>query len=399
MRFQYSIHYVPGKSLYTADTLSRAPLHEAEEATSCSSTEMEQFVQVITAGLPASTDRLEAFSKAQANDSICSKLIEFCTFGWPPRNQLSRDLKEYWRFQGNLTLSNALLLYQGRIVIPLSMRQETLAKIHHGHQGIPHCRLRVASSVWWAGVTSAIEQFVQACPTCQRLTNLHREPLLSTPLPSYPWERIAADLFELKSSVYLLVADYYSRFVEVQKLTTTSSSIVRHLKTIFARFGIPATMVTDNRPQFGSQDMKDFALAYEFQHTTTSPYYPQANGFAERMVKTIKKLLEYSADPYKALLSYRATPLPWCGLSPAELLMGRKIRTDIPQVKGNLIPKWGHIQNFRKLDAKYKQIQKENCDRRHGVKTLPSLPVDLTVWIDNQGHQVPGRVLRTAGTP
>ena len=346
MRFQYSIHHVPGKTLYTADTLSRAPLCEAVDTTT--STETENFVQMITAGLPASANRLEAFSKAQANDTICSKLIEFCKSGWPPRNQLDRGLKDYWRFRGDLTLSNTLLLYQSRIVIPLSMRQETLEKIHHGHQGIQRCRLRVASSVWWPGVSSAIEQFVQSCPTCQRLTPLHREPLLITPLPSHPWERIAADLFELKGSTYLLVTDYYSRFVEVQRLTTTtSSSIVRYLKTIFARFGIPATMVTDNGPQFDSQETKEFAQTYDFHHITSSPYYPQANGLAERMVKTVKKLLEDTADPHMALLSYRATPLPWCGLSPAELLMGRKIRTDVPQVKSNFIPKWEHIRKIR----------------------------------------------------
>ena len=231
------------------------------EATGCSSTETEQFVQVITTGLPASADRLEAFSKAQANDSICSKLIEFCTFGWPPRNQLSRDLKQCWRFRGNLTLSSALLLYQSCIVIPLNMRRETLAKIQHGHQGIQRCRLHVASSVWWPGVTSTIEQFVQACPTCQKLTNLHREPLLSTPLPRYPWEWIAADLFELKSFAYLLVADYYFRSVEVQKLTTTtSSSIVRHLKIIFARFGIPATKFKKSHD--GSGGLKSALCSY-----------------------------------------------------------------------------------------------------------------------------------------
>ena len=398
MRFQYSIHHVPGKTLYTADTLSRAPLCEAVDTTT--STETENFVQMITAGLPPSANRLEAFSKAQANDTICSKLIEFCKSGWPPRNQLDRGLKDYWRFRGDLTLSNTLLLYQSHIVIPLSMRQETLEKIHHGHQGIQRCRLRVASSVWWPGVSSAIEQFVQSCPTCQRLTPLHREPLLITPLPSHPWERIAADLFELKGSTYLLVTDYYSRFVEVQRLTTTtSSSIVRYLKTIFARFGIPATMVTDNGPQFDSQEMKEFAQTYDFHHITSSPYYPQANGLAERMVKTVKKLLEDTADPHMALLSYRATPLPWCGLSPAELLMGRKIRTDVPQVKSNFIPKWEHIRNFRKLDTEYRQIQKENYDRRHGVKTLPSLPDDTTVWVDTQGVQVPGRIIRTADTP
>ena len=120
----------------------------------------------------------------------------------------------------------------------------------------------------------------------------HREPVLTTPLPSYPWKHVAADLLELKGSTYLLVAHCYSRLVEVQKLTTTtSSSIVTQLKAIFARFRIPAA---DNAPEFDSQHMKEFAHAYEFQHTTTSPYYLQANGLAERMVKTVKKLLEYS---------------------------------------------------------------------------------------------------------
>ena len=171
MRFQFHIHHVLGKSLYTADTLSSAPLNEVAEETRDSSTETEQFVQLITAGLPASTDHLEAFSKAQANDGSCSKLIELCKSGWPTRNQLSRQLEKYWRFWGNLTLSNAFLLYQGCIVIPSHMRQQTLEKIHHGHK---RCIMHVASSVWWPGVTSAIEQFVQACPTCQKLTNVHR---------------------------------------------------------------------------------------------------------------------------------------------------------------------------------------------------------------------------------
>ena len=276
------------------------------------------------------------------------------------------------------------------------MQQQTLTKMHYGHQGIQRCRLRLAYSVWWPGVTNAIEQFVQSCPTCQGVTMPHRKTLLTTPLPSYPWERAAADLLELKGST---VADYYSRFVEVHKLTTTtSSSTVTQLKSMFARIWIPTAVITDNGPQFDSQDIKEFAQAYDFQHTTTSLYYPQAYGLPERMVKSVKKLLEHSVDPYKALLSYRATPLPWCGYSPAELLMGIKIRTDVPQLKDNLIPKQ-HIHNFRTLDEKYMQIQKENYDRRHGVRTLPSLPEDQAVWVDTRGHQTPGWISMAAGTP
>ena len=300
MRFHYTICHVPEKSLYTAATLSRTPLQEHSQLDSVSSMETEQFVETIRAVLPASAEHLERYAQVQTSNRICSKLIEFCKSGWPTRNQLSRELKDYWRFRGNLTLYNSLLLYQAHTVVPASMRQETLEKIHHGHQGIQQCRLRVASSVWWPGITSAIEQLVQSCPTCQKLITPPKEPLLITPLPSHPWERVAADLFELKGSNYLLVADYCSRFTEVQKLTTTTSSnIATHLKAIFARFGILATLVTDNGPQFDSKEMKEFAQAYDFHHVTTSPYYPQANGLAERMVKTVKKLLEYSADAYK----------------------------------------------------------------------------------------------------
>ena len=92
MRFQYTIQHVPDKSLYTADTLSRAPLKDSSDTAAVSFRETEQFVQAIRAVLPASTDRLEVYAKKQANDRICSQFIEFCTSGWPCRNQLSREL-------------------------------------------------------------------------------------------------------------------------------------------------------------------------------------------------------------------------------------------------------------------------------------------------------------------
>jgi len=115
------------------------------------------------------------------------------------------------------------------------------------------------------------------------LTVPYREPLLPRSLPSYPWEHDVVDIFELKGSTYLLIADYYSRFVGVQKLTTTiSSSIVTHLKAIFARFRIPTILAIDNGPQFDTQVMK------EFDHAISSSTQQQVLiilGLAERIVK------------------------------------------------------------------------------------------------------------------
>ena len=128
----------------------------------------------------------------------------------------------------------------------------------------------------------------------------------------------------LKGTDYLITVDYFSRYPEVTQLrTTTSSTVINSLKSIFARHGIPETVRSDNGPQFASSEFDDFARNYQFRHTTSSPHFPSSNGQAERAVKQVKHLLKRADDPFLALLSYRSTPMPWCGKSPAELLMGR----------------------------------------------------------------------------
>ena len=402
MRYQYSIHHSPGKSLYLADTLSRAPLQgvSVDEVEYLTEQEVEKFVDSVVSGLPAHSDRLDKYRQAQAADPESAKLIEFCQSGWPSKHAIKGELKKYWQLQGELSTVQGLLLYGTRIVVPSSMRQETLEKIHSGHQGIVRCRLRVSSSVWWPGVSREVEEFIKSCPACLKTTPPSREPLLPTELPDHPWERVATDLFELKQSSYLLVVDYFSRYIEVQKMgSTTASSVIKALKQMFATHGIPSVLVSDNGPQYDCAEMKEFAKQYGFCHITTSPYYPQANGQAERAVRTAKQLLENSPDPYKALMSYRATPLPSYGLSPAELLMGRRIRTDVPQVKKHFIPDWPYLRSFRNADKLCKDRQKRDYERRHRARSLPALPGETPVWVNTPGGQVPGRVVQPASTP
>ena len=105
----------------------------------------------------------------------------------------------------------------------------------------------------------------------------------------------------------------------IQSKSTTSFSVINAPKTIFAWHDIPEELVSDNGSQFNSNKFADFAATYGFNHITSSPHYPQGNGQAERMVKTVKKLLKMSTDQCLALLSYWMAPLPRCGRSPAEL--------------------------------------------------------------------------------
>ena len=117
------------------------------------------------------------------------------------------------------------------------------------------------------------------------------------------------DLFILEKVTYLLVVNYYSRYVEVVALpkSTSSLKIIQALKTIFARHGIPDEVHSDNGPQYHSDEFAQFAKEWGFQHSTSSLWYPQANGEVERAVKTVKNILKKEQDQTKTLLAYRST--------------------------------------------------------------------------------------------
>ena len=139
-RFTYSIHHVPGKDLHTADTLSRVPL-----PTSTSSKDQEELAELLMAvhisHLPASKERLEMYRQAQHSDLTCSTLMEYCRNGWPDRHTLKPETEPYWPVRGELTEGEGLLLYGGRIVVPALLQDETLRKLHQGHQGTQRSRL------------------------------------------------------------------------------------------------------------------------------------------------------------------------------------------------------------------------------------------------------------------
>ena len=116
-------------------------------------------------------------------------------------------------------------------------------------------------------------------------------------------------------------------------------------------------------------------------------------------MKTATNLLEKSTDPFLALLAYRTTPLPWCGLSLAQLAMGRPLRTDIPQVPSTLIPKWSYLTSFCQKDAEMERKQKADYDHCHRARSLSPLPNSTPFWVRTQDRSDPGRVIQSADTP
>ena len=112
----------------------------------------------------------------------------------------------------------------------------------------------------------------------------------------------------------------------------------------------------------------------------------------------MKNLLKNAED--LAVLNYRATPHPWCKLSPAELSMGQHIRTLVPITDDYLIPTWSYLQRFQKINSQFKEKQKKDFDCYHGVHSLPPISDDTDVWINcDDGRQMPGKILSTAQSP
>ena len=224
MRFTYSISHVPGKSLYTADTLSRAPLvRPLDQDEEKLEADVRAYVDSIIKYLPATDNRLEDFKSQQQQDEITRQLITYCSEGWPEKSQLPGPLKVYWPERSDLTIQHGPLMKGNHLVVPLSMRIGVLERLHDAHQGITKCRERAKASVWWPGLSQQLDEVVKKCPTCIKERINPAEPVIPSKLPDRPWQKVASDLFELKGHPYLLVIDYFSRYVEVAKLSHTTS--------------------------------------------------------------------------------------------------------------------------------------------------------------------------------
>ena len=148
-KYSYTICHVPGKQLYIADTLSRAPqpltAGEADELHE----EVETFINGLVQSWPVTEQRLDTYRKAQADDVVLSQVRTYCSSGWPSQKPRLDSLIPFWRVKDSLTISKELLLYNDRIVVPCMLQRDVLNRIHQGHQGIVKSRLRAKSSVWW----------------------------------------------------------------------------------------------------------------------------------------------------------------------------------------------------------------------------------------------------------
>jgi hypothetical protein len=398
MRYSPEVKYVQGVHHNTADALSRAPVSEPTKADLNLVEEAEEFKDEVIRNLPASDIRLQQIREAQEKDAVCAQVKEYVDQGWPAIMPNTPLIKPYWDNSHHLTINDGLLMYNRRIVIPQSMQLDMLEHIHAGHLGMTKCKGRAQNSIWWPSITTQIETMVHKCTTCALHRPERHEPLIPLSTPEIvPWNRIGTDLFEHDRKQYIVITDYGSRWLDFKELQSTSSqAVIRILSETFATHGSPNVVVSDNGPQFSSQEFKQFAREWGFNHVTSSPRHPQANGAAERAVQTAKNILKKNDSPYMGLLAYRTAPLH-CGKTPSQLLMSRLLRTNLPTMSESLIPEVVDQEKFRKQDHAYKTKYQQHHDQRHRVVSLPGLAPGDKVFIRDQMQH--GEILERHANP
>ena len=386
-RYTFDLIYRPGSELVLADTLSRAypSLDTSERHAELTEelarlTDDEHLHELRTV---ASQKTIDALKAAAADDVEYVMLREQITNGWPDAPAaVPPELRQYMTFADELAVSGGLVYKGNRVVVPRGMQVEILQRIHSSHIGVNGCIRRAREAVFFPGITAAIKELVARCHVCSRYQNeQQKEPLMSHPAPSRPWEKVGTDIFNFHGQEYLITVDYLSGYFEVDRLPSKKASdIIYALRLQFARHGIPVEVVSDNSP-FGSEEFKTFAERWEFKHTTSSPRFPQSNGRAENAVKTAKRLMvkasESGGDPLLSLLDWRNTPSEHLGATPTQLMFGRRTRTRLPTTDASLSSPNAAAAQTALTAAKERQASYYN----HNAKERPALSVGQTVRI------------------
>ena len=341
--YSYKIRFRPTQQHCNADGLSRLPLRDNSPVGNPPDPAICNICQVDA--LPVTSSELQTATRA---DPILGKVLSYVRRRWS--HTIANYLKPYKKNSQELSIEGDCLFRGTRVVVPSKLRQKILNELHKGHSGIVRMKALARSHVWWPGLDEDITNMVKGCVECQSVKHLPaKAPLHPWAWPTSPWEQIHVDfLGPFLEKMFFLVTDAHSKWPEVTIMpSTTASKTISILRELFARFGIPQQLVSDNGPQFISEEFKQFMSANGVKHIKSSPYHPASNGAAERIVQTLKLALKadhkkgVSLDKALAnfLLQYRITPHATTGVSPCNLMMNRGLCTRLDLLKPDIATK------------------------------------------------------------
>ena len=254
-------------------------------------------------------------------------------------------------FRDQLSTDEGLLLMGPRIVIPSCLQEEYLERLHHGHVSATKVQQNACQHLYWTGLDADITDYTRRCQECICWFLPPKEPLQVHNVPHQPWDCILMDYFYANGRLYILVCDYFSKFPFLfQTKTTSFANLKDHLQELFSVEDTLEEIMSDNGAPFNGKEFSSFLTGLGIRHTTSSPNYPRSNGFIERQIQTMKRLMEKAISMGRSfqedLTSLRAQPLGDGLPSPAEILHGRSLVTrkasplDLTAVHQSLIALW-----------------------------------------------------------
>lgn len=394
--------FKPGKEMVLADTLSRSCPPGSGEGDELDLDPMLQVCSVVI----RSEEVMAKYQRATEGDEELAIVMRYVKEGWPThRKSCAGRALAYWSLKDSLTLVSGVLFYGSRLVIPNSLREEVLRDLHLAHQGVSKTLQRAQNSVFWPGLRKRIEEKCLSCDQCREFNKEEtREPLVSSPIPNYPFQMVGTDLFTVDGNDFLLIVDYLSKFPVVKSLqqTTVASQVISCLGEVFSDFGCPEVVISDNGPQFRCNEFSKFCKEWKIEHRTSSPLHPSGNGQVERWVGTVKNMIKKCSsegkDWRKALLLIRNTPIDQELLSPSQLLQGRLLRDSVPVISSKYLVKGYNMECVRVQLGERQSKQKYYHDRKSGLEK-PDLIIGQDCHFKTaKGAWVPGRVQEVDST-
>ena len=329
--YSYEIEFRCTNEHSNADCLSRLPVNSADVTGHTPEPGIFNISQIES--LPVTAVQL---AKATRTDPILSAVYQHITKGWP--SHISQNLSTFVAKKEELTVEGGCVLWGTRVVIPTKWREKLLQELHHEHPGVCKMKGIARSYFWWPGLDHSIEELVKSCPECQAVKKSpSTAPLHPWAWPSHVFQRIHVDfLGPFQGSMFLVAVDAYSKWPEVFIMpTTTTGKTIDCLRSLFCRYGYPEQLVSDNGPQFISEEFAIFMRSCGVKHLRSAPYHPATNGLAERFVQSLKQSLKASQNSGRPLpqrlcdflLMYRSAVHSTTGVSPNSLFLKREVRT------------------------------------------------------------------------
>lgn len=402
-RYTFTLIYKKGSEVILADALSRAYVEENIKDDNnylqvylCDEKD-DVFEQIEKINMldNIDSDELSTMRTATANDPELCKVMQAVSSGWKADKQKEdQEIRKYWNYRDQLTLQDGLLIKGEKLVVPEKMIASVIDKLHYGHIGMESCIKKARDTLFWNGMNDDIRNIIKKCYVCaQNGASQRRLPMQVHDIPVYPFQRVGIDLCEVKKDNgekinMLVTSDYYSDYFEVDFLkSTTADLIIECCKRNFARHGIPAFVISDNGPQFISNEFGLFSKIYQFRHSTCSPYHHLGNSKAESAVKIVEEIYTKAKaskrDFWLALLEHRNTPNT-IGSSPVQRLMSRRTRALVPIMTNNLQPKVE--EDVRDKIIQRKQQIKQQYDK--GSRDLPELQIGQSVFMQRRPDRI-----------